>query len=169
MEFGGASTRDAASYWPGLCKAWANGLLTLFDSDTSAKDLAAVKLVQSGPVKRHIMRGETADSSRTIREREDAACTAGMRNPAELREGWPDLWTGMEPIADFLWGCLKENPDLRDIPGAFGKNPSRQPPSDAELQPLRAALGMMMGLSATQTEAHHPATTWRYEVARAVA
>ena len=68
-----------------------------------------------------------------------------MRNPADLRDDWPELWSGMEPIADVLWGCLKENPDLRDLPNAFGKSPSRKPPSDRILNLFEQLSGSCWG------------------------
>ena len=132
LEFGQARTRDAAEYVPGLCSKWAEAIAEVTATDV-AKDISLdlVELSGGRRAKRHCARGEDADTKKEVREAEDAASRAGMRNPADLEEHWQRLWEAMAPVRSCLEKERSKNPELKGLTKLCGETPSREWPSDA--------------------------------------
>ena len=80
-------------------------------------------------VKRDASRGIDESSAKDKRDEEDAACDAGMRNPARVCKRWPALVEAMQPIRRALVLACHTIPDLQSLPLAVGAKPSRGPPS----------------------------------------
>ena len=169
LEFGGRSTAEAAEYVPGVCAAWALDLANAFSMDTSmGQPLELVRATSQGRVRRHTLRGDDPESQKERRRREDLDSRAGMRNPADLVTVWPKLWQTMQPIKEVLEAARAEYEDLREITSACGKEPSRQPPSEETLVALRGRLAAALKMDAHELEHHHPASPWRFNLARRV-
>ena len=167
LEFGRGSTAAAAAYPPGLCEAIALELAAALGADAAPGALEQVKLADHGRVRRHVLRGLDADSSREKRKAEDDACKAGMRNPAALVRVWPQLWRTMEEVRESLVQAWHDLPELRGLAGLCGDGSSKVAPSDETLRELRRRVGQALGVPAGQEDDHHPASPWRFELVRA--
>ena len=120
LEFGSLSTADAAAYVPGLCLAWAHDVRAHFlNTIDYVKAQRSITATASGPVRRHVLRGETDPSARAQRNEEDRHCTAGCRNPAGLQEVWPDLWETMSIVGNVLLRARTASSDLRGLVGVL--------------------------------------------------
>ena len=165
LEFGGGSTKDAAAYVPGLCKAWAHDVREHFLTNPDRMDaLAAVRRVSSGPVARHVFRGPTDESQHEHRAAEDAQCTAGCRNPSDLRDGWPELWDTMSVVRGVLDQAREFSTDLRDLAGCCGSDPRRAPPLEATIRAVRRGLERTLAVPEGTFEGHHHASPWRTDL-----
>ena len=103
LEFTGKKTHTAAEYAPGVCKVWAEAISAATSTDVNPEvALETIELSSTGRVKRHCSRGAEEDSRKAVREREDQESRAGMRNPSDLEEGWPRLWSCMERVRGHL-------------------------------------------------------------------
>ena len=119
------STAVAAEYHPGVCKAWANEVASVFSVDTTTSHvLGTTVLSAEGRVRRHADRGIDADSAREVRRQEDEASKAGCRNPADVVLSWPALWRGMKGLLSVLAEFRNANAALRDLPAACGDDPT---------------------------------------------
>jgi len=162
LEFGAGSTAAAADYPPGLCSRWARAVadhLTQASSDTGAREQA--ELQEDGRVKRHRARGDTEDSRREQKVKEDAAAWAGARNPWQLQRTWPQLWRGLEPISDILCRAVQEVSARQDLSAACGKEPQRGPPEEHHVEPIRAAIAKTLGCDLSSTASQHPCSPWQ--------
>ena len=165
LEFGGGSTKDAAAYVPGLLKAWAHDVREHFLTNPDRMDaLAAVRRVSSGPVARHVFRGPTDESQHEHRAAEDAQCTAGCRNPSDLRDGWPELWDTMSVVRGVLDQAREFSTDLRDLAGCCGSDPRRAPPLEATIRAVRRGLERTLAVPEGTFEGHHHASPWRTDL-----
>ena len=165
LEFGSASTADAAAYSPDLCRAWASDVRSHFETVTDtvvARD--SVRLASSGVVRRHVLRGETDDSAKEVKAAEDLACTAGCRNPAALADSWPELWTTMALIREVLCRAWTFSPDLRGLSGCCGSAPSRPPPLEASILAIRHELERLFKVPTDTFDEHHVACPWRAQL-----
>ena len=86
LGFGATPTSLAAEYPPRLCQRWAHLLAKAALSHT-AVDRA--RLQGEGVVSRHTDRGDSAMGQRERQAVEDAASTAGTRNPRQVIDSWP--------------------------------------------------------------------------------
>ena len=161
LEFGGASTADAAEYVPGACQAWALDIKDHFTSLSSPAEVrtAAVHHAE-GRVRRHVLRGADGDSAREIREAEDRQSTAGMRNPADLEDVLPLLWGAMTNFRKTFAKLRLQFPFLQNLSECCGKD-GRKPPTSEEMDAVRRALAVDLGLPYAITQLKHPATEWR--------
>eukprot|EP00972_Heterocapsa_arctica_P061727 9102957-Heterocapsa_arctica.AAC.1 len=72
----------------------------------------------------------------------------------------------MLPLRQCLERARHELPELRDLADAVGMEPSRPPPTEATLRRLRELVGAALDLSPSESEAHHPASCWRFHIAQ---
>ena len=105
-----------------------------------------------------------ADSRKEIRDAEDAACNAGMRNPAAVCNRWPELVEAMQPVRQALLSAIAKCPDLQDLPLAVGKSPIRQPPAEASIALARDMVAEALAVKAKSANSWHTAGKWRYNL-----
>jgi hypothetical protein len=115
----------------------------------------------SGKVYRHVMMGGSEESKREVRRREDEASLAGMRNPASVVRGWPELSNAMLPVRDAILKAINLAPDLRGLSGACGPTPSRAPPTSTSIRRVRRKVAEALELSVEEAEVSHPASPWK--------
>ena len=177
LGFGATPTYVAAEYPPKLCQRWAQ-LLSQQAAALTAVDRAVLQ--KDGVVKRHTDRGETAVGRKERRAAEDAASTAGTRNPRQLIDQWPEFAKAMAPVREML---LKYNELMGGALArqhlACGANPrgislAELPPQKNEdgstwtaLGSLRFMLGREFGLTWAETEEHHQFSPWCYKLLEA--
>ena len=113
---GGRTTSEAAAYPPRLCAEYAAELSKL---EHSWSALDRVQLSETGKVRRHIDRGETARSNKEIKEAEDKNCLAGARSAAEVIDNWPEYSKVMRPIATLLETLRASDPELQGLVKCF--------------------------------------------------
>lgn len=94
-------------------------------------------------------RATDAALKKEIRDKEDAACNAGMRNPAMGGRPMPELVEAMEPIRKALLQAIAEDPE---------------PPSINATDRDRDKVVEALGLSAREANSKHIAGKWRYNV-----
>ena len=119
-------------------------------------------------ITRDATRGVDAQSRKEVRDAEDAACNAGMRNPAAVLSRWPALVDAMLPIRKALLSAIANCTDLHDLPKAVGANPSRPPPTLESIAVARATVAKALNLSSKAAEKKHRAGKWRYKIVSAV-
>ena len=170
LEFGGRSTATAAGYWPGLAEAWAEDLKQqAIAKDTSEGAWDAIELVGEGKVKRHSSRGEQEQSKKDHKDEEDRASTAGMRDPAKVVSGWPELRHVMRKVEAALRRTrTKRGPELQSLTECFGKDPSRAPPSEEEINKLVGVVAQALDMKQEQVLDTHAASTWRFNLVRRI-
>ena len=115
-------------------------------------------------VSRHTLRGVDRESRRQAKDIEDAACNAGMRNPATVCGRWPSLVSTMIPIRRALQQAVETIPELQNLPDAIGEHAIRQPPSAEAVLKARALVAKALGLSPAEADQHHPAGKWRHRL-----
>ena len=123
LEFGSRSTATAAAYVPKLCAAWAGDVKDYFLSgrdSVRAKEAIVFASSAGARVRRHVFRGETPLAAKEARETEDQECTAGCRNPAGLRDVWPDLWSAMDKVRGVLLRARGISSDLVNLVDCCG-------------------------------------------------
>jgi hypothetical protein len=98
-------------------------------SGTLSPGQGSVGLEPPRRIQRNKSRGVDEDSRKEIRDAEDAACNAGMRNPAAVCSRWPELVEAMQPVRQALLVAIAQCPDLQSLPLAVGKSPVREPPA----------------------------------------
>ena len=98
-------------------------------------------------VKRDISRGTGDRSRKEVRDIEDAACNAGMRNPASVLARWPSLAAAMVLVKKALVKAIENDAELQDLPLAVGTNPVKQPPSEAAIARARRRVAKKVGVS----------------------
>jgi len=165
LGFGGADTAAAAAYPEGLCTAWASAIAELAAAPSAE---ARVRTVASGPVRRHIDRGEDPASKAETRQAEDHASRAGMRNAALVVENWPQLGAAMAPVFTALKTFHDSTPEARGLWRACGRSAPRPPPAEATVTAARKAVATALHLTYNEAEAHHDAASWRYNIVRRV-
>ena len=119
-------------------------------------------------IKQDSSRGVDYLASKESLDLEDAACMAGMRNPAEVVRKWPSLATAMAPLRRVLGLATPTNEELQDLPLACGEKPSKPPPSLAAIAWARELASKELGLTREEGEAHHAAGKWRHRIVGAV-
>ena len=133
-------TSVAAAYPEGLCEAWALEVAR-FQEDLRPFVADQREAAETAPrVRRHALRGTDPDSKREIRERENCECRKGLRNPqlCTADGARPQLKKTMGRVREFLLNARKQNPEFQNLTDALGPDPSKRPPSQAELAPFRA-------------------------------
>ena len=169
LEFGGRRTSEAAEYAEGVCKKWALCVAEAVSEDAAPEvALDQAQLTEEGRVKRHKARGHDEDTPKEIRAREDAACKAGMRNPADLEEQWPRLWDTMGRVRAVLEKARSDEHGLRDLTALCGEAPSRQPPDEKVLLGVRAKVADLLGVATDDFDHRHPASPWRHCIVHGV-
>ena len=119
-------------------------------------------------IARHVDRGVDTPSAKDVRDAEDRACNAGMRNPAAVCDRWPELISAMAEVRRALLQVCEDIPELRDLPLAVGDNPDVPPPSDDAIKEARRRVGVALGIPACDVDAHHSAGKWRYNIVKAI-
>jgi len=125
-------------------------------------------LAQAGNVQRHVVRGPPLADPRAQKKLEDTQSWAGMRDPADLAERWPQLWAAMRPVCDTILAFREQCPDLADLTAAFGDSPSREPPLSENVLRLRRLVGQTLGIAPEKVDDHAWNSAWRFELVRAV-
>ena len=95
---------------------------------------------------RHSSRGETVPSRKELRDREDAACNAGMRNPQRVCKRWHGLVEAMKPVRTALLRAYHQIPDLQQLPLAVGEHAVRDPPKCESIDAARIAVADALGI-----------------------
>ena len=145
--------------------AYRDALAVMATPESARADVA---FASEGRVKRHRARGSEQESAREKKAREDYTSNAGMRNPAEVLKRWPEMATAVAPVLAALRSARSENERLRGLVRCCGKEPRRQPPSEAAVAAARTLVEQALGLPSGSAERHHEASTWRYELVREV-
>ena len=124
-----------------------------------------------GPVVRHLDRHptDTEESRRDRHRRENAACTAGLRGAAGVVKKMPHLIDSSRAFLDALLAARQADASLRDLHLAGGPAPLRQPPSPTSVTEARRRAAAALGLTASEAEASHPASPWKFEFFRGLA
>ena len=78
---GGFPTHVAAEYADGLVEEWALELARLQDSIVKPTAPSATATESTPRLRRHSIRGKDPESAKEVRDKENAACRAGLRNP----------------------------------------------------------------------------------------
>lgn len=103
LEFGGADTRAAASFPQKLCtklvKQTARWPLKRTPAEHAWRSALAVGECRRH---RHFSRGDTGDSAREVKTREDGECNAVMRSPSAVVDRWPELKKAMARVRKSL-------------------------------------------------------------------
>ena len=86
---------------------------------------------------------------------------SGLRNPHLLRRQLHALFRAMPPIADLLAGLVLEIEELANVADAFGKEPTRSPPSAAAVAFARDRVVEFLALPAKAAGPSHPASPLR--------
>ena len=166
-------TWKSATYQPGTVKAWATDvkartlevlaastmpklepaefwLDTLFSYEMEKKAATGDAPLDTGlerprRIIRDSTRGTEVKSGKGLQDAEDAACLAGMRNPAKVLQAWPALAEDMKPVRKALLQAIAWYPDLQDLPKAVGTNPVRQPPGLESIAKAREGVAKALG------------------------
>ena len=163
LQFGGGSTAEAAAYVPGVCAAWAREIKDLaMEAHTAAKAAKKVRLSDEGRVLRHEWRGTDAQSKKEIRDQEDQASTAGMRNPAAIEAVWPALWDGVSDLRKLLLTLVDNVETFQSLADCCGADPKRPPPSEAEVSRARRCVEILYNVAPGRFDEHHSASPWRF-------
>ena len=122
-------TAKAAEYCDGLVEVWATEIAVHADFLKPVSLPHKLATEATHWVRRHALRGEDPDTAREIREEENLACRAGMRNPMlrTARGERPELRTTMGKVATLLRDFRTHTPSFQNLTGCFGSNPSRAP------------------------------------------
>ena len=158
---GGTTMGKAAQYVDGLVEEWALEVVRLQESLNSVSPPSSMAVEAAPRIVRHVTRGCDPESTREQRDRENWECRAGLRNPRFIAREHPELPKTMRGIADVLRQARQKNPAFQNLQGACGETPARPPPTDAEVQELRATIYSYLGISSQQGKARHPRTEWR--------
>ena len=150
---------------PLLLQKWAALLAKWALAPTSRSRL---QLTSAGRVMRHRDRGESPESRRQRHLREDAACTAGARNPASIVENMPATLAVMSKVRAALLLAIQTFPALRSLHRACGSPASRLPPSDPAVAQARRMVCSAIGLDPKDGELHHPSSPLRYAIFEAL-
>ena len=169
LGFGATATQPTAAYPALLCHLISDILIAGARLTTSAEGArASAEVVAEGRVKRHTLRGDSIDGAKVLKRAEDEKALAGMRNPASVCKEWPSLVEAMRPVQIALLAFQRGHPEFQGLGGACGATPARAPPSEAGVKTLQAKVAKAIGISVRQASLSHPASTWRYEVVKAI-
>ena len=130
--------------------------------------LSNVRFTPSGRVQRHVLRGTAPADPKELKREEDRQSLAGMRDPADLLDAWPQLWHGMAGVTAALMEVRESSPELRGLWKCFGDKPARSAPSETAVQSARCAIARAIRVSPADAERHHPHSPWRHEIVRAL-
>jgi hypothetical protein len=112
--------------------------------------------------------GDDGRSIKEVRDEEDAACNAGLRNPATVCRRWPKLVKAMEPVRKALLEAMDGIEELRDLPLCTGDNPTRKPPRPDAIDAARALVAKALKIPQERRNRRHPAGKWRASIVEAV-
>ena len=170
LEFGGASTKEAAAYHEGVCEAWAREILAHVKETYNPKSAVATALAHDeGRVHRHAARGGDVLTEKEKRNEEDANSAAGMRNPAAWEKYWPELWSQMAMVRQLFLTARSCFPDVfTNLAECLGNNPKRAPPPEGAAYYLRHLLEILFDAPRGLFHKHHEASEWRYGLVRYV-
>ena len=148
-------------------------VLATIIADTLMMDLRAEfpgdpALLDGGRVHRHSSLGARVHDAAEEKRHEDRESKAGMRDPAELYERWPALWSTMARVAPVLLAARDSGSTFSGLVGCVGDAPRRPPPTELEIAALRAKVAEAFELSPGAAEQSHPAAPWRYNLVAAV-
>ena len=87
-----------------------------------------------------------------------------MRNPAEATRDLVRRWWILRPLTKVILNFRDCHPACQNLTDCVGTNPDRQPPGQGVLLELRAQIGRQLGLSRSQSDEHHPASPWRFNL-----
>ena len=123
-------TAVAAEYPEGLTRHWAQEIRTLSGQDSPITIINPDDTECRQRVRRHISRGLDPDTAREVREAENVACRAGLRNPHLCTEGGARtaLRATMTRVATLLKMIRARTPGFQNLTECFGENPPRLPP-----------------------------------------
>ena len=141
-----------------LLKRWAGAIAKWALTDTSRRRITAI---DSGRVRRHVDRGESPESRKARRRREDEESTAGARNPSRVVAGMPGLLATASRIRAALLRSLELCPTLVDLHLACGSDPPRSAPSSEEVAVARRCVCEALGLPPEAGEQHNPSSPLR--------
>ena len=170
LEFGGASTAQAAAYHPEVCRFWAMEVRDYFDNAWTVNEVVEAATVHSeGRVHRHRLRGLDPISTKERQRQEDLDSTAGMRNPGDLEQTWPALWETMADVKSLFVYIRRLLPELfRDLTGCCGSAPSRSPPTFADLAILRRCLEKLLEAPPGSFDESASSSTWNFNLVQAL-
>ena len=121
-----------------------------------------LQVTDAGKVKRHADRGPTSSSRREQFELQNAASTAGARNPAGLMKDLPRTVATLGKVRLALLESMRTRASLRNGHLACGLAPARRRPREADVAEARAAVCNALGMDPSEGEAHHAASPLRY-------
>ena len=101
----------------------------------------------AGRVYRHRDRGESPESRKARRKREDEESTAGARNPSRIVNGMPGMLAVASRIRSALLASLELCPALVDCHLACGSDAPRAPPSPEDVAVARREVCGALGLA----------------------
>merc|ERR1711994_114002 len=148
-----------------LLKQWAGAIASWALTETSRRRIAPV---DSGRVYRHRDRGESPESRRARRKREDEESTAGARNPARIVASMPDLLAVASRLRAALLRSLNLCPSLVDAHLACGPHPPRLPPAPEDVAIARQCVCDALNLSPEAGEQHHRSSPLRFRIFEAL-
>ena len=126
-------------------------------------------MVTQGPVRRHAFRGDVAIDTKTQKELEDEQIMPGMRDPALLRQSWPELWSTMTVVRETLLAARAQTAELRGLADALGNKATRQPPPrEQTIAAVRAQVSQALGLTMAAGDATHCHSPWRFGFVREI-
>ena len=165
LGFGGVPTSVTAAYPRQLCKLWAACIQRHSLIPTAS---ARLSVASEGRVLRHRDRGATIESKHERHLREDAACTAGLRNPAAVVALWPQLREALRPVRRALGKHIDQHPELCDLATCCGSSPSSSPPDEHAVAQARLVVARVLRVSDAEAEHRHPASPLRYRLFHAL-
>lgn len=152
----------AASYPQKLCTAMAQQIAQWASKRMPAENARRSGVaVEEGHVHRHSSRGDTGDSAREVKMRQDRECNAGMRNPRAVVDRWPELRMAMARVRKSLMIIREDESSFVAFAAACGRKAPRQPPTE------RWKLANQFGIQ-DHWDRRRPASTWRPALVRAV-
>ena len=170
LEFGSASTAQAAAYHEEVCRWWAMEVREALLARPSVREVVDSATKHShGRVLRHLLRGAEAQSTKERRDSEDRKCTAGMRNPYDVvcqDEGLQKVGRLLREYFVYIRDLKPEK--FANLTECCGAAPGRQPPDEEDLRVVRVGLEKLFQVEDEAFEAHHPASSWRYELVKAI-
>ena len=112
--------------------------------------------------------GDDGMSIKEIRDAEDAACNAGLRNPAIVCQRWPKLVRAMAPVRKALLEAIDGIDELRDLPLCAGPRPSKKPPGSNAVEAARSLVAKALKVRQPDINRRHSTGKWRASLIEAV-
>ena len=74
----------------------------------------------------------------------------------------------MQKVRNTILHFRGQHSSLHRLTDVGGASPSRSPPPDDLIDELRARVARKLGLDSVSTQAHHPASPWRFNIVKRV-